>query len=388
MAGALHPVRSVVPPDLEALPHAVAVEVVEQLLVATGLAARWRDGGGAAGPELLVLAGHASSTENNAFASAYDCGACGGNSGTVNAALVVAALNDPLVRLALGERGLTLPPSLVAVAAVHDTTTDRVDLLRRRPEEAPEVAAALDALAGDLARAGAATSAERAATLPTSGRARRRAPVAERAADWAEPMPEWGLAGARALVVGPRHLTAGRDLGGATFLHSYDASLDPDGSVLEQVMTGPVVVAHWIAAQYYFSAAAPDLLGAGDKTTHNVVGDIGVVTGAHGDLRVGLPWQGVAERDPGAEGAATDLRHLPARHLTVVAADPDRVREIVTRHRPLYEMVGNGWSQLVVLDPTGRFLELDRQLAWRPCGSPPAVPEVPSRVDARAATRH
>lgn len=379
--------RSDVPPELGALPHAVAVDVVEQLLVTTGLAGRLRDRG-APGPDLLVLAGHASSTENNAFASAYDCGACGGNSGSVNAALVVAALNDPLVRLALGERGIAVPPSLVAVAAVHDTTTDQVVLLRRRPEESPELAAALDALAGDLARAGSETSAERAGTLPTAGRARRLAPVAERSADWAEPMPEWGLAGARALVVGPRALTVGRDLGGSTFLHSYDASLDPDGTVLEQVMTGPVVVAHWIAAQYYSSAAAPDLLGAGDKTTHNVVGDIGVVTGAHGDLRVGLPWQAIAERDPGLDGAAAHLRHLPARHLTVVAADPGRVKEIVTRHRALYEMVGNGWSQLVVLDPAGRFLELDRQLAWRPCGSPPVVPEAPSTVDAGAVERH
>ncbi|WZH53473.1 MAG: Na-translocating system protein MpsB [Nocardioides alkalitolerans] len=381
------PAQPVVP-ELVPLPHEVAVDVAAQLLVATGLVGRLGDDVSPA-LEPVVLVGHGSSTENNAFASAYDCGACGGNSGRVNAALVATALNDPLVRLSLAERGLVVPPSVVAVAAVHDTTTDGVVLLRRRAEESPELAAALDTLADDLARAGEAASTERAHALPSSGRRRRLTTVADRGADWAEPMPEWGLAGARALVVGPRHLTAGRDLDGTTFLHSYDAGLDPDGQVLEQIMTGPLVVTHWIAAQYYFSAAAPDLLGAGDKTTHNVVGDVGVMTGAHGDLRVGLPWQAVAGSDP-VTGAAPDrLRHVPARHLVVVAADPARVRDIVTRHRQLYEMVGNGWSQLVVVDGAGRFLELDRQLAWRPCSIPsvPATPASPAPTPVDPADR-
>ncbi|NEN77243.1 putative inorganic carbon transporter subunit DabA [Nocardioides zeae] len=368
------PARPAVPPELEPLPQEVAVDAAAQLLVATGLVARLGDGA-VPGPEPLVVVGHGSSTENNAFASAYDCGACGGNSGRTNAALVAAALNDPLVRVALAERGLVVPPSVVAVAAVHDTTTDEVVLLRRRDDESPEVTTVLDALADDLARAGVAASAERARSLPTTGRRRRLAAVVDRGADWAESMPEWGLAGVRALVVGPRHLTAGRDLDGATFLHSYDASLDPDGQVLEQVMTGPVVVTHWISAQYYFSAAAPDLLGAGDKTTHNVVGDVGVMTGAHGDLRVGLPWQTVAGSDPLVDPA--HLRHVPARHLVVLAADPARVRDIVTRHRELYEMVGNGWTQLVVVDGERRYLELDRHLGWRQCWIP-SVPTSPS----------
>jgi uncharacterized protein YbcC (UPF0753/DUF2309 family) len=362
------PAEAVVP-DLAPLPHEVAVDVVAQLLVATGLVGRLGDDV-SPGLEPVVLVGHGSSTENNAFASAYDCGACGGNSGRINASLVAGALNDRLVRLALAERGLDVPASVVAVAAVHDTTTDRVVLLRRSAQETPEVARVLDALADDLAWAGVAVSAERARALPATGRRRRLSAVLDRGADWAESMPEWGLAGARALVVGPRGLTAGRDLGGTTFLHSYDASLDPDGRVLEQIMTGPLVVTHWISAQYYFSAAAPDLLGAGDKTTHNVVGDVGVMTGAHGDLRVGLPWQAVAASDPLAGADPDRLRHVPARHLVVLAADPAHVRAIVTRHRALYEMVGNGWAQLVVVDAEGGFLELDRQLAWRPCGTP------------------
>ncbi|WP_395693415.1 putative inorganic carbon transporter subunit DabA [Nocardioides sp.] len=354
-------------PVVERLPHALAVDAAEQLLRSTGLAEQPTG--------TVVLVGHRSSTENNAFASAYDCGACGGNSGAVNATLVADALNDPQVRAALAERGVAVPASTLVVAAAHDTTTDRVVLLRDRTTESAEAAARLDRVAAELAQAGADAAAERGLALPTSGRGRRLHPLEQRAADWAEPMPEWGLAGNMALVVGPRELTAPLDLGGTAFLHSYEPELDADGSLLEQIMTGPVVVTQWISSQYYFSASAPELLGAGDKTTHNVVGDVGVLTGAHGDIRCGLPWQAVASHDPVAAGGDTShLRHLPVRHLVVVTADPRRVSEVVERHAALHQAVGNGWMQLVSLPPTGEPVELDRNLQWQPC----VVPGLPT----------
>ena len=54
--------------------------------------------------------------------------------------------------------------------------------------------------------------------------------------------------------------------------------------------------------EYLASSVDPVALGSGDKTTHNPVGDVGVLTGAHGDLRVGLPWQALFARDPGPRG--------------------------------------------------------------------------------------
>jgi uncharacterized protein YbcC (UPF0753/DUF2309 family) len=313
-----------------------------------------------------VLVGHASSTENNAFASAYDCGACGGHSGARNAALVAAALNDPLVRQALAERGLPVDDGTTFVAALHDTTTDDVTVLD--PSGATSSPALVEVQA-ELREAGRAAAAERRALLPGG-----RSGVEDRAADWSEPMPEWGLAGNLALVIGPRSLTRSLDLGGTAFLHSYDADLDPDHTALEQVLTGPALVTQWINAQYYAAASAPELLGAGDKTTHNVVGDVGVITGAHGDLRSGLPWQAVAGTDPTADPGDTGaLRHLPARHLVVVAADPAAVAEIVLRHTALHQAVGNGWLQLLALPPgSAQLLELDRHLEWRPAGPVPA----------------
>ena len=118
--------------------------------------------------------------------------------------------------------------------------------------------------------------------------------VAGRSLDWAQVYPEWGLAGNAAFVVAPREVTRGIDLQRRTFLHSYEADVDPDGSALETILTAPLVVAQWINCQYYFSTVAPEVFGAGTKTIHNVVGTAGVIAGHEGDLRLGLPWQSVA----------------------------------------------------------------------------------------------
>lgn len=339
------------------LPHDVAVEAAQGLLLTTGLA--WTTA------PVVVLVGHASSTENNAFAAAYDCGACGGHQGALNALLVADALNEPTVRAALAERGLEVPEEVVFVAAQHDTTTDEVRWVGGpSPQDDPRVARALT----ELDAAGARAAEERRVLLPGLGRR----PLKDRAADWSEPMPEWGLAGNLALVVGPRDLTAGLDLGGTAFLHSYEADRDPDGSILASVMAGPVVVTQWINAQYHASTSAPTLFGSGDKTVHNVVGGTGIIAGAHGDLRTGLPWQAVADHDVADDGADTSiLRHLPARHLVVVAAPRDRVETAVRANPGLRAAVGHGWLQLLVVEQAPGsahrvMAELGRELRWSP----------------------
>ncbi|OFE17720.1 hypothetical protein BA895_14635 [Humibacillus sp. DSM 29435] len=323
---------------------------------------------------LIVVCGHGSTTENNAFGTAYDCGACGGNDGRVNAALLVDALNDDQVRARLADQGLRLPVDTLAVAALHDTSTDEITLAR--PGEHPEIEAALTA-------AGRRAALERERLLPVSGRTTRpmSRPVARRAADWSEPTPEWGLAGNAAIVFGPRELTIGTDLGSRVFLHGYDRHGDRDGSVLEQLMTAPLVVAQWINAQYYFSAVDPDTFGAGDKTTHNVVGDVGVLTGAHGDLRTGLPWQSLFRQPPGTGPLSQSLVHEPVRLLAVVDAEPDVVAGIVERHETLTQLVGNEWIRLVCLD-AGQAITLLPDLTWRPWRMPSTM--LPSLREERA----
>jgi uncharacterized protein YbcC (UPF0753/DUF2309 family) len=50
---------------------------------------------------VLALIGHGASTENNPLAAGLHCGACGGQTGEVNARALAALLNDPAVRAGL-----------------------------------------------------------------------------------------------------------------------------------------------------------------------------------------------------------------------------------------------------------------------------------------------
>jgi len=89
-----------------------------------------------------------------------------------------------------------------------------------------------------------------------------------------------GPCGNASLLIAPRARSRGVVLDGRSFLHDYDASQDTDGSVLELLMTAPMVVAHWINWQYHASTVDPLHLGSGNKVLHNVVGGISVCSKA------------------------------------------------------------------------------------------------------------
>jgi len=323
---------------------------------------------------LLVVCGHGATVENNAFASAYDCGACGGNSGHVNARVLAAILNDPAVREGLATRGIQIPVGTTAVAAAHDTTTDEVTFDPfAQPGQGDEV---LTRLRDDLARAGDAVRSERRGSLPGAPAPRGQGlgpgdrPGAllrhyrARAGDWAQPCPEWGLVGNAAFVVGPRALTRDLDLQGRVFLHDYDPALDHDDSILTTILTAPAVVTQWINAQYYASTVDHEVFGAGDKATHNVVGDVGVLSGAHGDLRLGLPWQALFTADPNHH--PDRAQHEPLRQLVVVWAPPEPVQRVVQSNPGLHALLRNEWMSLIAIDPaTGTVHRLTPQTSWR-----------------------
>ena len=125
--------------------------------------------------------------------------------------------------------------------------------------------------------------------------------VLERANDWAQVRPEWGLVDNAAFIVAPRARSRHLDLAGRSFLHEYDYRLDPELDVLSLIMTAPMVVTHWINMQYHASTVDNQRYGSGNKLLHNVVGGhLGVFEGNGGDLRIGLPIQSLHDGRPGA----------------------------------------------------------------------------------------
>ncbi|MCB0696505.1 MAG: DUF2309 domain-containing protein [Chitinophagaceae bacterium] len=306
---------------------------------------------------LVVLCGHGSTTENNAYATALDCGACGGRHGAPNARILATILNNREVRTELKKQQIEIPGDTLFLAAEHNTTTDEVEIYSGHTEGG--FALQVQKLRNDLELARNENSCRRSAELgvKTSIKEAGKA-TALRAKDWAQVRPEWGLAGNAAFIVGPRWLTRDVNLEGRSFLHSYEWEKDNDGSSLTTILTAPMVVAQWINAQYFFSTLDNVAFGGGSKVTKNITGKIGIMQGNASDLMHGLPLQSVYRSDD-------EPYHQLMRLTVVVYAPKERIEKIVHQHAVLQKLFGNGWVHMICFDPREKKqFQLNLDLTW------------------------
>ncbi len=302
---------------------------------------------------LVFLCGHGSETENNPYASGLDCGACGGNHGRNSAYVAATILNQKAVRAILARQGLEIPEETFFVAGEHNTTTDGIAFVNEA-QVPPSHQAEFARFKQDLAEAGTDNALDRAKKLPG---AKTSADIVQRAADWAQVRPEWGLVRNAAFICGRRSLTTNLDLDSRVFLHSYDPNQDSDGSILEVIMTAPVVVAEWINMQYYLSAVDNHKFGSDTKLLHTVVSQIGVMQGRQSDLLVGLPKQSVMLGD--------ELFHEPMRLSVIIEAPTARISQIIDKHEKLQHLTQNKWINLLAYDATANlFYQYTRKGDW------------------------
>ncbi|WP_019936370.1 YbcC family protein [Bordetella sp. FB-8] len=320
-------------PALQGLDTDTKVALAARVLKAMGLEREFAP--------LVVFIGHGSQTRNNAQASALDCGACCGQTGEANARSLARLLNETAVRAGLAQQGISIPADTRFVGALHNTTTDEtegfdLDLLETAARERYEKLDAALRSAGDHVRR---ERAPRLGLTPRDGHAQLLKQLRRRANDGAQNRPEWGLAGNAAFLIAPRWRSKDVALEGRCFLHDYDASQDPQGTLLEQLMTAPMLVTHWINWQYHASTCDPEHLGSGNKLLHNVAGGvIGVFEGNGGDLRIGLSRQSLHD---GARWV-----HEPLRLTVAVDAPAWAIERVVSSHAVVRQLVENGWLHL------------------------------------------
>ncbi len=296
---------------------------------------------------LVYVVSHGSTSVNNTHYAGYDCGACSGRPGSVNARVLCYMANHTEVRAILKENGIDIPQETQFIGALHDTTRDDIafydkgtlcpENLERHKENKVNFRKALDENAKERSR--------RFESIDTCMSAEKiHDKIRTRSVSLFEPRPELNHATNTLCIVGRRDLSKHLFLDRRSFMNSFDYEVDKEGKYLAAILNAVAPVCGGINLEYYFSRVDNHKLGAGTKLAHNVMGLFGVANGIDGDLRPGLPSQMIEVHDP-------------IRLMVIVEHFPEVVLATIQKNPATYQWFENEWIHLMVIHPeTGAFL--------------------------------
>ncbi len=290
---------------------------------------------------IVYFVGHGSSSVNNTHYAGYDCGACSGRPGSVNARVIADIGNRKEVKELLINRGIVIPDETVFIGSLQDTARDEMvfyDIEKLNDFHADMHKENVIKFEKALLE-NAVERSRRFYSINSRGSKHKiHDLVKDRTLSLFEPRPEYNHATNSLCIVGRRSFSKNLFLDRRAFLNSYDYTVDRDGKYLLGILNAVAPVCGGINLEYYFSRVDNENLGAGTKLPHNAMGLIGVANGIDGDLRTGLPNQMVEIHDP-------------LRLMVIVEHYPDVVLDTINKNPSTFQWFDNEWIKLVVVNP-------------------------------------